>query len=206
MLDAITGYFLTLKAGWLFVALFASSYVENVFPPIPGDTVTVFAAYLVGRSQARLVEVLLATTAGSIAGFMTLYAVGRLLGMDYLLARDYRFLPASRISKAGRWFERYGIWVVLSNRFLSGVRSVISLVAGIYRLPWPKVLAAAAAGCLVWNSALIWAGYELGSNWRAVGGLLSRYNTVLLILAPALVLAWLLIRKVYGRQGGPKQQ
>lgn len=200
MLDAITGYFLTLKTGWLFVALFASSYIENVFPPIPGDTVTVFAAYLVGRSQSRLAEVLLSTTAGSIAGFMTLYAVGRRLGRDYLLARDYRFLPASRIAKAGRWFEHYGIWVVLSNRFLSGIRSVISIVAGIYRLSWPKVLAAAAAGCLVWNSALILAGYELGSNWRAVGGVLSRYNTVLLTLALAAGLAWLLRRKVFTRR------
>lgn len=200
MLDAITAYFLTLKTGWLFLALFASSYVENVFPPIPGDTVTVFAAYLVGRSQARLAEVLFATTSGSIAGFMTLYVVGRRLGRDYLLSRDYRFLPASRIAQAGRWFERYGIWVVLANRFLSVIRSVVSLVAGVYRLSWPKVLAAAAAGCLVWNSALILAGYELGSNWRAVGGVLSRYNTVLLALALVLGAVWFLRRKVLARR------
>jgi membrane protein DedA with SNARE-associated domain len=194
MLDSLTDFFVTLSPGWLFLALFVSSYIENIVPPIPGDTVTVFAAYLVGRSQARLAEVLLSTTAGSIAGFMTLYALGRRLGPDYFVRRNYRLLPAEKFKKTGEWFRRYGLWVVLLNRFFSGIRSIISVVTGIYRLPWPHVLALSGIGCAVWNGLLIFAGYELGSNWKAVEDVLRQYNRALLFAALGLLAFWLIRR------------
>lgn len=196
MLDVLTDYITTLRPGWFYLALFASAYIENIFPPIPADTVTVFAAYLVGRSQQGAVEVFFATTAGSLAGFMTYYALGRLIHPDYFIRKNFRFLPAAQFRKAGVWFERYGLWVVLFNRFFSGIRAAVSLVSGLYRLPWPRVLAAAGLGCSVWNGLLIWAGYALGANWKAVEPLLARYNKVVLILAAVLAAAWLLLRRL----------
>jgi membrane protein DedA with SNARE-associated domain len=197
MLDSVTNYIITLSPGWFYFVLFLSAYVENVAPPVPGDTVTVFAAYIVGRSHERFAGVFLSTTAGSIAGFMTIYALGRCLRPEYFIRRDFRFLPAAYFEKAGEWFERYGLWVVLVNRFLSGIRSVISMVCGLYRLPWLRVLTISGVGCAVWNGLLIWAGYELGANWRLVETVFSEYNKILLLLAVLLAAAWLVRKKLF---------
>jgi len=183
MLDSFVQSVGAMSPGWFYLALFAASYVENVFPPVPGDTVTVFAAYVVGRTRQRVAGVFLATTLGSVAGFMTFYLVGRLVPPDYFERRDFRFLPAATFRKAGDWFRRYGYGIVLGNRFLSGIRSVISLVAGVYRLPWLRVLVLATLGCALWNAALIWAGFLLGANWRAIEGFLKRYTQLLAVAA-----------------------
>jgi membrane protein DedA with SNARE-associated domain len=190
MLDAITAWFGALDPAWLYVALFVAAYVENIVPPVPGDTVVVFAAWLVGRTNHDLGAVLLATTAGSEAGFMTFYAFGRLIDPDYFVRRNFRLLPAQSFLQARRWFERWGYWVVLLNRFLSGVRSVISIVCGMYRLSWVRVLALSTVGCLVWNALLVGAGFMLGSNWKSIEGIFRRYNQILLAAAGLTLVAW----------------
>jgi membrane protein DedA with SNARE-associated domain len=186
----------SMSAGWLYFALFVSAYVENVCPPVPGDTVTVFAAYVVGRTQARFAGVFLATTLGSVAGFMTFYLLGRRVPLEYFLERDFRFFPAAAFRRTGEWFQRYGYWVVLGNRFLSGIRSMISIVAGVYRLPWPRVLVLAALSCAVWNGLLIWAGYLLGSNWRAIEGILREYARWLAVAATLAAGVWGIRKKL----------
>jgi membrane protein DedA with SNARE-associated domain len=196
MLESITRYFAGMEPGWLYAALFICSYVENVFPPVPGDTVTVFAAYLLGRSDHSAVGIMLSTTAGSSAGFMTYYALGRLLKPDYLLRRNFRFMPAAAIERAGAWFRRYGYWIIFLNRFFSGIRSVISMVAGMFRLPWIPVCIFATLGCGIWNGALIWAGYILGANWMAVERILREYNRALLILAALAIALWVIRKRI----------
>ncbi len=196
MLESITNYFMSLDPAWLYVALFICAYVENIFPPIPGDTVTVFAAYLVGRSSQNFVGIMLATTAGSSAGFMTYYALGRLIHPEYFTRKNFRFLPASSIERAGKWFGRFGYWVILLNRFLSSFRAVISLVAGMYRLPWPQVFILSCISCLIWNGMLIWAGYLLGSNWPLIEQVMTQYSRALLLAFVLLVAIWFVRRKM----------
>jgi membrane protein DedA with SNARE-associated domain len=190
MLESITNYFAGLDPGWLFVALFLCAYIENIFPPVPGDTVTVFAAYLVGRSDQSIIGIMIATSTGSMAGFMTYYALGRLIHPEYFVRKNLRFLPASSIERAGKWFKRYGYWIVFLNRFFSGVRSVISLVTGMYRLPWLRVLILSGIGCAIWNGLLIWMGYLLGANWILIERILKQYNRGLLALALLLAVIW----------------
>ncbi len=182
MLDNITAYFTSLSPTWFYVALFLSAFIENIFPPVPGDTVTVFAAYIVGRSQQRFAGVFIATTMGSVAGFMTYYGIGRLVHPEYFIRKNFRFLPAASFENAGKWFRRYGNWVILLNRFLSGIRSVISIVCGLYRLPWLTVLILCLIGCSIWNLLLIWAGYVLGSNWKMIDRIFTQYNRILLFV------------------------
>jgi membrane protein DedA with SNARE-associated domain len=195
MLESITNYFTSLDPGWLYVALFICAYVENIFPPIPGDTVTVFAAYLVGRSSQNIVGIMLATTAGSSAGFMTYYALGRLIHPEYLTRKNFRFLPASNIERAGKWFRRFGYWVILLNRFFSSFRAVISLVAGMYRMPWPQVFVLSGISCVIWNGLLIWTGYLLGSNWLLIERIMTQYSRALLLGAILLVAIWFVHKK-----------
>jgi membrane protein DedA with SNARE-associated domain len=197
MLDTITNYFASLSPGLLYFALFVSSFVENVFPPVPGDTVTLFAAYLAGRSTGHIAGVFVSTTLGSLGGFMIYYGLGRLIPLDYFIKKNFRFIPASQFVTAERWFQRYGYWIILANRFLSGLRSVISIVCGMYRLPWLRVVIVASIGASIWNGLLIYAGFTVGENWRSIDSLLQRYSRIWLLAAIVLVCAWLLKKKLF---------
>jgi membrane protein DedA with SNARE-associated domain len=180
MLDTLTRSFTDLAPAWLYIALFSCAYLENILPPVPGDTALVFAAYLVGRTQERIAGIFLAITLGSVAGFMTLYSLGRFVQADFFAAKNYRFLPAKSFESAGVWFRRWGGWVIFLNRFLSGIRSVISIVSGIYRIPPMRVLFLAVGGCGIWNLLVILAGYWLGANWGMIEQLLRQYSRIIL--------------------------
>lgn len=170
----------------VYVLLGLSAYVENVFPPIPGDTITAFGAFLVGIGRLSFLWVYLATTLGSLLGFLSLFALGGYLGRHFFVNRDYRFFRAGDIVRAERWVEKYGYFLIAVNRFLPGARSVVSLAGGMARLHPVRVTLLALMSCALWNLLWILAGYWLGSNWQVVEHRLSnfmiRYNTVVLVL------------------------
>ncbi len=195
MIDWVVDYVRSLTPFWFYAFLFVSAYVENIFPPVPGDTVTVFAAYLAGRSQGSFAGVFVSTTLGSISGFMTYYVLGRLIPRDYFIRRNFRFLPAASFASASSWFERHGYWVVLFNRFFSGVRSAISIVCGLSRLPWLGVAVLAGIGCGLWNGILIYAGYAAGTNWQLVDKIVREYSTVMLAVLAAVAALWFILRR-----------
>ncbi len=174
--------------GYLLLAV--SAFFENIVPPIPGDTVTVFGGYLVGIGRLTLAGTVLATTAGSFAGFMAMYAVGRFLGLELLRHGGKVFAPAT-IDKVHGWFARYGVGVVLANRFLSGARSVISICAGIARLNTWLVAGCCLVSCLAWNWLLIWAGSKVGENWGMIIEMLKKYNAAMAVALALGVAVWI---------------
>ena len=186
MINTIIAFLLPMNDLFLYLFLFASAVIENLFPPIPGDTITAFGAFLVGTGRLDYLLVYAVTTLGSVCGFVCLVLIGRLLGREYFIGKDYRHLPAKRIVLAESWFRRYGYFVVLANRFLPGVRSVISLASGIARLSLPKVFALAIVSASIWNLIWIHTGYLLGDNWELVkdrmSTILRNYNTAVLAL------------------------
>lgn len=171
----------------LYAGVFLWAYLENVFPPVPGDTVTIAAAALVGAGELSYLAVFLCATIGNVSGFTTLYFLGRRFGKGFFLRKRFRFFPPERIEKAERWFGRYGYKIILFNRFMSGVRSVISLVSGITRLRISRVVPLAFLSCCMWDGLLIYGGSLLGTNWKTLDNLLARYNTVALSLIVLIV-------------------
>jgi len=183
-----------------YIILYVSAFIENTFPPIPGDTVTVIGAYLITTGKLSFVGVWLSTTLGSVSGFFTMYLIGARLGIAFM-KKGWRskLFPASQIVKTEVWFDKYGLWVILANRFLSGTRSVVSLFAGIFKLKWIPVLLFATISALVWNGLLMWAGYLLGSNLGHIIDIISNYNMIILSLTGIgiliLVIRWFRKRK-----------
>jgi len=194
-MDAFISNLQQLPPLWIYTILFLSAVVENLVPPVPGDTVTLFGAYLVGIGYLDFSLVLLATTAGSLTGFMGLYWVGFRFGRDFLYGRNYRFFPRARMEQVDAWFVRWGLWIVLVNRFLSGARSVISIVCGMTRLPYIRVGLAALVSCLVWNALLLAAGFCLGSRWKQVVDIVEKYNYAVLAAGIVTVALIYLIRR-----------
>lgn len=190
---------LMLQADFLiYFALFMSAVIENLFPPIPGDTITLFGAFMVGTGRLSYSLVYLCTTIGSVVGFMLLVLIGRLFKRDFFIEKNYRFFPAERIIQAEQWFGRWGYFVVLGNRFMPGIRSVISIVSGITRLNLLKVFVLALLSAAVWNFIWIHAGFLLGNNWDFVRDrgteLIHKYN-IATGIAIAVIIAILIIRK-----------
>ena len=181
----------------IYLSLGISAFLENIFPPLPGDTIVFFGSFLVGRGRLSFIGAYLSTTSGSLAGFISIYFLGRYLGRRFFIERDYRFLKANDIIKAENWFRKYGYTIILINRFIPGIRSVIALAGGISGLDALKVSILAIISGGLWN--FIWAilGFTLGSNWDTFQAGLTRivwrYN-IMLLLCLGVVILYLLIR------------
>ena len=177
---------------WTYCILLLSAFLENVVPPVPGDTVIVFSAYLVGRGKLEAWPVFLTNWTGGIAGFMAMYYIGRSRGRDFLLRRGGGLFSAEGLGKAEYWLERYGVLLILGNRFLTGIRSVIAIGAGLGGMRWTTVALFGAISMAAWNGLLLYAGLVVGQNWEQVTDLLKQYNRVLmgLLLLLVAVLLW----------------
>lgn len=197
-LDKFLTYLDTLPELLIYLLLGLSAFVENVFPPAPGDTITAFGAFLVGTNRLGFLGLFISTTLGSLAGFMFLFWIGRLLGRRYFIERDFGYFKAEDILKAETWFKKYGYFLILINRFLPGIRSVISIVGGISGLQVLKVSILALVSSSIWNMIWIGMGYTLGSNWETSKGkiveIMTTYNVIILALLGIGIL-FLIIKK-----------
>ncbi len=195
MLEYIENLITSVDPVIAYLILFSSAYIENTFPPIPGDTVTVIGAYLISTGKLSFFGVFLSTTAGSILGFFTMYLVGHRLGMNFLKnPRRQKIFNARRIDKVQKWFDRYGYGVIAANRFLSGTRSVISLFAGTFKLKGWKVLILATISACIWNGVLMYGGYLLGINWPRVNEILANYQHIVIGLTVIALISFLTYR------------
>ncbi len=178
---------------FLYLFLFASAIVENLFPPIPGDTITAFGAFLVGTGRLNYLLVYFSTTLGSVVGFMSLFFLGRFLEREFFMNKNFSFFPADSIEKTEEWFRKYGYFVILINRFVPGIRSAVSIVSGISRLNPLRVALLSMVSAAIWNLIWIHTGYTLGNNWEVVklrmGNILRSYNIAVgIAFATALII------------------
>ena len=179
-LEALIEYLSGVDPVWAYAILALSAFLENVVPPVPGDTVVVLSAYLVGRGVLALWPVFIATCVGGLMGFLAMYYIGYSSGRAFFSDSRGRFFSADGLGTAERLLARHGILLILGNRFLSGIRSVIALGAGLGGMPWGRVAACGLVSLVAWNGLLFYAGLLVGQNWEQVTGLLTHYNRVLL--------------------------
>jgi membrane protein DedA with SNARE-associated domain len=178
--------------------VFAIAFIENVFPPSPSDTIIVFGGSLVGIAHTGFLETLLSATLGSTLGFMTMYQIGKWFGARILEQGKVKFIPASSVQTVGEWFRKYGYWLIIGNRFLSGTRAVVSFFVGMSKLNLAYTTALCFLSALAWNGLLVTAGFYLGKNWERIGFYLSTYSQVvtgILIVGAVVLIAWFLAKK-----------
>jgi membrane protein DedA with SNARE-associated domain len=167
---------------------------ETVFPPIPSEAVLPLAGYLVERGELGYVLVLLTSTAGSVLGAMVLYEAARRGGRPFA-ARFLRFarIDEAKLDEADGWFARRGALIVLFGRCVPGMRSLVSLPAGLLRMPRGEYLLFTFIGSAVWNTVLVSIGYLLGSQWERVAdviGPISKPLVIVLVVGVAGFLLW----------------
>jgi len=167
---------------WGYWGIFILIAVENLFPPIPSEVILAFAGFLTTCSSLNVPGVVAASTAGSLLGALLLYGVGRLLSPEKLervlesrWGRALRFKKQD-VSRAVGWFERKGGATVFFCRFIPIVRSLISIPAGITRMPLIKFFLLSASGSLIWNTVLVLLGALAGASWRKIVGYVAVYS------------------------------
>jgi len=187
----------------IYISLGLSAFLENIFPPLPGDTIVLFGSFLVGIGRLSFLGAYLSTTAGSLVGFISIFFLGRYLGRRFFIERDYRFIKADNIIKAENWYRRYGYTIIVINRFIPGIRSVIALAGGISGLDSLKVAILALISGGLWNFIWTILGYSLGSNWDTfqadVTKIIWKYNITLLLIIGVVILL-LLFRWYFKRK------
>lgn len=184
-----------------YVGLALLMLAETVFPPIPSEAVLPLAGYLVGRGEFSLVAVLVTSTAGSVLGAAVLYEGARRGGRPFV-DRFLRFarLEPAKLADAERWFARRGALVVLAGRCVPGVRSLVSLPAGLLRMPRWTYLLCTFIGSALWNTLLVSAGYTLGSEWERVSHVIGPLARPLLAVVVVAVASLLLLRGLRRRE------
>jgi len=202
LLDFITNFISSHNPFVAYALLFVCALVENIFHPLPGDAVSLFGAYLVGRGTLDFVPVFLSTSAGSFASFMAMYYLGCRKGREYFRRKDSSGRTARRLEKLDRWFARYGLKIVLANRFLSGVRALVAVSAGIADMPAGKVALCSLISIVVWNGLIMYAGVALGINWKTVTPILGTSSRVILVVIVVIAVV-LLIRFLVSRDRAP---
>ncbi|HES58800.1 MAG: DedA family protein [Calditrichaceae bacterium] len=196
MLEYINQLLQQINPAMAYFVLFLSAIIENIFPPIPGDTVTVIGAYLITQGNLGFWGVYLSTSTGSLVGFFLMYFFGLKFGRSFVRSRfKAKIFNEEMFNRVEKWFVKYGYWVILANRFLSGTRSVIALFAGFFHLDWYKVILLGMISALVWNGLLIYGGYLLGVNWEMITSIIGRYNKIVLVLTLIVVVIFIVVKK-----------
>lgn len=190
------------------LAVFLLILVENLFPPIPSEVILTFGGVMTVCTDMTPVGVILFSTAGSLAGAVILYSVGRFLPDEVfrkLLCGQIGHLLHFRLEDvdlAKGWFRERGRSAVFLCRLIPIVRSLISIPAGNARMPFVPFLVFTAAGSLLWNTVLVYAGRIAGDSWEKVSAAFGVYSDLFLMIA-GISIAFAVLFRGCGERGKP---
>lgn len=195
MLESIAHWMQSFIQDVGYPGLFVLIVLESTMVPVPSLLVMPFAGYLCTRHGGNvfwLPAILGVNAAGALTGSLLSYWLGAAGGKPLLLRYGkYVFVKPADLEKTEAFFARYGMWTVLIARFLPVVRHLISIPAGIARMPLPKFCMQTLIGASIWGGGLMILGYQIGQNWERVAKTMKRVDlvvaggVVLLILAVA---------------------
>lgn len=174
-------------------------FIENIFTPIPSEVVMPFAGFRVAAGQYSFWSILIAGTFGSVLGALVIYYIGVWADERVIRAcvRRYgRFLFVSEddLDRSLRVFDRYGDSIILFGRLVPMVRSLVSLPAGMNRMPLGRFLFFTTLGTSLWTGLLAYVGMALGENWESLLGYVKQYEQVTLITLAALATGFVIVR------------
>ena len=183
-------------SSWGYPGIFGLMLLESSSLPVPSEVVLPFSGFLVSVGQLDFFVTVAVATAAAVVGSLVDYYIG-LKGIQTLTKHRVlgrAIFSIDQLTFAGKWFSKYGSITIFLSRMVPGIRTLISFPAGAAKMPLAKFLVYTTAGCLLWNSILIYVGYYLGNNWTEVAGV-SHYILIAVIAAMAAsVAAYVVVR------------
>ncbi len=181
-----------------YLLIFGIGFLENVFPPIPGDTAVILSIFLIKRGTLTFTGVLVSVSLGGAAGFFTIYYLTARWGKNWALRQKWLHFDEKRLEKTDRLFRRYGGFLILGHRFFSGFRTAIAFVAGLSSVNIWKMFVLSFAGVFLWNSGLLYLGTAIFKNHKLLLQNLKAYNeavAIFLIFLISLITAIYFLRR-----------
>ena len=167
---------------WMYVIIFSVAFIENIFPPAPSDVLVVFGGALAAMEKGNFLAAFFAGTLGATFGFMAMYGIGKWFGKRILETGKLKFIKLDTLHKFEKWFVKYGFWIIVGNRFLTGTRAVVSFFAGMSEIDFKRTAILSFVSYSMWYAILVYAGYSLGAHWERIGYYLKTYSIAITIL------------------------
>ena len=191
MLELLGHYIIKLIESTSYAGIFVLMTAESALIPIPSEVTMPFSGFLASSGKLSIPLIILVGTIANLAGSYIAYYIGYFIEeaiLINLIKKHGKFVLLSEheYERATKWFAKYGYKIIFISRLLPGVRTVISLPAGVFRMDIKKFTLYTLLGCFIWSTFLTYVGYILGENWQALGSYFRKFEIsigVLLIIA-----------------------
>jgi len=184
-----------------YLAILFAMFLENVIPPIPSELIMPLGGFYVSQGQLDFLPVVLAGLLGTVFGAMPWYGIGRLVNEERIekwLEKNGRWIGINpkELARSRKWFNRYGASLIFWGRLVPGIRTLISVPAGVELMPIPPFLIWTTAGSLIWTLFLTTTGFYLGDNYSIIEKWINPLSSIFKVVI-VLVLSYALISIIY---------
>ena len=191
-----------------YLTICLAMFLENIIPPIPSEIIMPLGGFFVHREKLNFFILVFWGLFGTILGSLPWYYLGKLVNekklSKFLDKRGkYVGITSEDLSKSKLWFDKYGVSLVFWGRLVPGIRTLISVPAGMELMPLRKFLIWTTLGSLIWIVILTYAGFILGDNWQVIESYLDQYKYVVKPFLGLIILYFfirILIRFVKGKR------
>ena len=183
----------------LYLAMAFAAAIENIFPPVPADTVVAFGSFIAARGEGTILGAFLATLLGNMTGAAIMYAAGRRYGAERVERRLLKDKSAGAEAKLHALYDRYGLLALFFSRFLPVVRAIVPVFAGALRLPPIRSLLVMGTASGIWYGLIAYLAFKAGSDWDKLQASITQYGLVVTGIALSLVavgvIVWMVKRR-----------
>ncbi len=192
----------------LYATMFLAAGIENIFPPIPADTIVAFGTFLAARGKGTVIGAFLAVWLGNLTGASIMYAAGRRYGASRVEKRLLKDKGAAAEGTLRTLYERYGIGALFLSRFVPGLRAIVPPFAGALKVPFAPALAVMGLASGIWYGLVAWLAFRVGSNWAELQATMKQYGTIAAAVAIGIAVivaaAWFRRRRPERSEGSPE--
>ena len=176
-----------------YLTICLAMFLENIVPPIPSEIIMPLGGFFVFKQKLNFYIVVFWGLFGTILGSLPWYYLGRLVNEKRLsrfldIRGKYLGITSNDLAKSKRWFDKYGVSLVFWGRLVPGIRTLISVPAGMELMPLRQFLIWTTLGSLIWIALLTYAGYVFGENYQIIESYLDQIKY---IVKPILILIFL---------------
>ena len=197
-------YIFTWGPFWVYLVIFAACFIENLFPPFPGDSFIIAAGGIVGLGRLDLMITFAVVVVGGMASVMLLYLIGRRYGREFFIRKDYKYFTVGDIELMERRFSRWGGLILVVSRFVVGMRAALGIAAGISRYGAVRMFVFSTVSYFLFAGLLMYAAIKLVENYDRIEYFVRTYNRIVWPVVIVIVAAWI-YRIIKTHRGKVKQ-
>ncbi len=167
-----------------YIVIGMAMFLENIIPPIPSEIIMPLGGFYVYQGNLNFYVLVFFGLLGTVIGALPWYYLGKLLNeqkMSNFIEKRGKFIgiTPNDLKKSRKWFDKYGVSLVFWGRLVPGIRTLISVPAGIELMPLAKFLIWTSLGSLIWIIALTVAGYVFGENYHVISLYMDNFKVIL---------------------------